>query len=138
SVAATKTPTENGQCNFDGIGASYAAYGDGMAVLFEHSDNWILFEKEATLSDDFPLPDFGTKFSKTIDREREPWYEAVSLHDVTRAQAEAYLDNLQTSGWAVIKEFREDATVGGLYEKGIYGVSVQFAGDQLGIYFSEK
>ncbi|MEG0913783.1 MAG: DUF5301 domain-containing protein [Oscillospiraceae bacterium] len=135
AALASEKPTETGQCNFNsGVGAEYAAYKDGMAVFLD--GKWFFFEKEVILSSDFPIPEFGTKISETADIEKG--YEAVSLQDVTREQAESYIKELINSGWTVVGDFNEEATVGGLYEKGTHAVSVQFAGDILGIYYSVK
>ncbi|MEG1883722.1 MAG: M56 family metallopeptidase [Clostridia bacterium] len=130
----SEKPTENGQCNFNsGVGAKYAAYEDGMAVFL--NNKWFFFGKEATLSSDFPIPEFGTKISETVNPEKG--YEALSLRDVTREQAESYIKELRDSGWTAVDDFSQETTVGGLYEKGGKAVSVQFAGDLFEIYFSE-
>lgn len=43
-VDQSEKPTENGQSNFGGVGASYAYFEDGLAVLL--NKEWCFFEKE--------------------------------------------------------------------------------------------
>lgn len=45
AVDVSENPSEHGQCNFDsGVGAKYASYEEGMAVLLENK--WFFFEKD--------------------------------------------------------------------------------------------
>lgn len=129
---------------------------DGRAALQSGTDGWysILSQElylelgevwknltmetwlENQYTEDVPQPDFNNMLWMTPDEEKG--YCAVCYQDVSREQMEAYLRTLTDDGWQTIRDFYEDTTVGGLYEKGNHTISVQFADDQVVMYFSLK
>lgn len=83
-----------------------------------------------------PRPDFGTILWAHPDDEKG--YYAVCYQEVNRGQIEEYLKTLTNGGWQIIRDFYEDTTVGGLYEKDNHTISIQFAGENMVLYFSLK
>lgn len=70
--------------------------------------------------------------------DEEQGYCAVSYQNVNREQVELYIQALMDDGWHTIRDFYENTTLGGLYEKGTHAVSLQFAGNQFVMYLSLK
>lgn len=50
--------------------------------------------------------------------DEEQGYCAVSYQNVNREQVELYIQALVDDGWHTIRDFYENTTIGGLYEKG--------------------
>lgn len=96
------------------------------------ADPWL----ENKYTDGVPRPDFGTIV--WIYPDEEKGYCAVCYQDVGREQIEAYLQTLADDGWQTIRDFYEDTTADGLYEKDNRTISIQFAGAQVVLYFSLK
>ncbi|MBU9726745.1 DUF4825 domain-containing protein [Lachnospiraceae bacterium ASD4241] len=94
------------------------------------ADPWL----ENSYTEGIPRPDFDNLLWMTPADEKG--YCAVCYQDVSREQMEAYLQTLAADGWQTIRDFYEDTTVGGLYEKGSHMISIQFAGQQVVLYFS--
>ncbi len=83
-----------------------------------------------------PRPGFDNILWMWEDKEKG--YCAVCYQDVSREQSESYLKTLADDGWKTVHSFYENTTVGGLYEKDNHTISLQFAGEQLVMYFSLK
>lgn len=95
-------------------------------------DTWL----ENIYTESILRPDFDNMLWMTLDEEKG--YCAACYQDVSRKQMEAYLQALADDGWQTIRDFYEDTTVGGLFEKGNHEISIQFAGEQVVMYFSLK
>ena len=105
-----------------------------LLVLWDNltGDPWLA----NSYTEGVPRPDFDHLLWMTPDDEKG--YCAVCYQDVSREQMEAYLQTLAADGWQTLRDFYEDTTVGGLYEKGSRMISIQFAGQQVVLYFSSE